>query len=406
MLTWIRKLLAPSPATHRRAAPAARLRPRLYVLEDRLTPAVHEWTGQGVDNLWGTAANWTNGSPATDGSGDVDLVFHTNLTNAARLVTQNDIPALVVDSITFDATALAGVATGGTTAAGYVINGNTITINTGAAGQDPFGIDLLNGVADPGYVTTFNAGLTLATAAATFRSQDADARLVFNGNVNTGGQALTIDNNPTLLTNAPTTAGVELNGVLGGAGSLTKVGGGSLLLAGANTYAGGTTVIGGVLALTNNTSLGSVAATTTLNDPAKITLRGGITVQQALLNLNSNALNAFGTDGGTTNTFTGPVTLMAGAGGVAFGAGIGAADVNSRLVINGVIGGATSTLSLNGSGVVEFTQANTYTGLTNLNGNNGFGALQIDQPASAPAARATRRSSTATAAAPPAVPCG
>src|SRR5947208_2897634 len=141
MLTWIRKLFVRSSNTHRRATPVAWPRPRLDILEDRLTPAVHEWTGQGVNNLWTNAANWTNGSPATDGSGDIDLVFHTNLTNAAQLVTQNDIPTLTVDSITFDAAAGTG-ATGGTSAAGYTINGNTVTINTGAAGQDPFGISV------------------------------------------------------------------------------------------------------------------------------------------------------------------------------------------------------------------------------------------------------------------------
>src|SRR4051794_5260391 len=103
-------------------------RPRLEHLEDRLTPAVHEWTGLGADNLWTNNANWIGGAPtlANDASGDIDLVFHTNLTNPAQLVTQNDIVGLIVDSITFDnLPGTGGVgATGGTSAAGYTINGN------------------------------------------------------------------------------------------------------------------------------------------------------------------------------------------------------------------------------------------------------------------------------------------
>lgn len=54
-------------------------------------------------------------------------------------------------------------------------------------------------------------------------------------------------------------------------------------------------------------------------------------------------------------------------------------------MIDGVNSGATSILSLNGAGGIEFTKNNTYTGLTNHHGNSGFGALQTQY------ARWTRR---------------
>ena len=63
------------------------------------------------------------------------------MSNPAQLVTQNDLVGLVVDSITFDANA--GVigpttfAAGGTSSSGYTINGNTITLDTRGAGQNP-----------------------------------------------------------------------------------------------------------------------------------------------------------------------------------------------------------------------------------------------------------------------------
>ena len=50
----------------------------IEILESRIAPAVHTWTGLSGDNLWSNANNWSGGSPAADASGDVDLVFPNN----------------------------------------------------------------------------------------------------------------------------------------------------------------------------------------------------------------------------------------------------------------------------------------------------------------------------------------
>lgn len=349
-------------------------------LETRIAPATHVWTGLGANNLWSNSQNWTNGAPNSDLSGDVDLVFSTNLVNVSQLATQNDINGLVVDSITFNANAgvigLTTFATGGTSKDGYTIDGLPIFINTASAGQDPFGIDVAAGGADPasGITHTFNVGLIVFGANATFHSQEAGTKLTFNGFVTLGGNTLTIDNA------GGTTAVMAVNGDLSN-GSLIKNSSGTLQLTGNNSYTN-VTVNSGNLFADSDGALGSSAGTATVNDPARIILHNGVTVSKGLLNLNSNALGGgIGADGNTTNTFRGPVVLMAGAGGVAMGAGTGTANAGTRLIIDGVISGATSTLSLNGAGVIEFTQNNTYTGLTNHNGNNGFGAIQIDAPA-------------------------
>ena len=338
-------------------------------LETRIAPAVHTWTGAGANNLWSNDDNWTGGSPASDGSGNIDLVFPTN---AARLVVQNDIAALAVDSITFNAA-------GGTSKTGYTINGNTILISTGASGQDPFGIDVTTGVADPtdGITQTFNTNIALSVLSdATFRTQQNLSRLTFNGDLNLGTRTLTIDASGINNINAQSfviTGDISF-------GNLTKTGGGTLELSGSNSYLNTTINNGNVLADTD-TALGGTAGTITINDPAHLDLRNGVTVVKTLLNLNSNQLGGgIGASGNTENTFRGNVVLMAGAAGVAMGAGVGIAEANTRLIIDGVISGATSTLSLNGPGVIEFTRDNSYTGLTTHNGNNGFGALQIDSP--------------------------
>jgi autotransporter-associated beta strand protein len=359
-------------------------RPQLEGLEARIAFAVHDWTGLGADNLWSNSQNWTNGAPDSDISGDVDLVFHTNLVNTTNLVTQNDITGLTVDSITFDTTAgIVGPTTyanGGTSNSGYTINGNAITIDASGAGQNPFGIDLVNNISTAAGVTeTFNTDVNLTASAATFRSQQNVGRLTINGDMNLGGQTLTIDNT-TFGGNNFNIQGVTLNGGISN-GFLTKNGSGTLDLGGDNSYTN-LTVNGGFTLAETNTALGSAGGAVTTNDPGQVQLRNGITAVKTTFILNSNATGGgLGADGGTTNTLKGNVILTAGNGGVALGAGFGAANASTRLVIDGIVSGATSTLFINGSGTVEFKKDNFYNGQTNLNGNQGPSTLQIDAPA-------------------------
>jgi len=344
--------------------------PALEILESRIVPAVHTWTGLGGTALWSNGGNWSGGSPGLDGSGDVDLVFPNNVT---VVVMQNDIAGLTVDSMTFTAPT-------GTSANGYTFNGNALTINTGAANQDPFGIDLNAGVADAanGITETFNLDLKLSTTNATFRSQDVKAVLAFHGDLDLGGRTLTFDDTTGGGNNA-TIQGLLVSGNISN-GNVAKTGSGTLVLSGQNTYAN-TTLGGGFLIATTDAALGAAAGVVTVNDPGQIQLRNGITVVKTTLNLNSNSTGGgIGADGGTSNTFRGGIVLMAGNGGVALGAGFGAANAGTHLILDGVISGATSTLFINGSGVVEFKQGNTYTGQTNLNGNQGPSSLQVDTP--------------------------
>ena len=67
LLNWFRN---PSKqkfhASLRRRGTATRhkiFRPRLELLEGRITPAVHTWVGAGTTPLWSDAANWSGGAP-------------------------------------------------------------------------------------------------------------------------------------------------------------------------------------------------------------------------------------------------------------------------------------------------------------------------------------------------------
>ena len=113
--------------------------------------------------------------------------------------------------------------------------------------------------------------------------------------------------------------------------ALTKTGGGTLSLTGANTYTGGTTLNGGILAVDSDSNLGTGA-----------------------LHFNGGALEALLAGAGITSSKT--VTFLAG-GGTFIG------DATTTSTLNGVISGAGS-LTKSGVGALALTAAETYTGGT------------------------------------------
>ena len=133
------------------------------------------------------------------------------------------------------------------------------------------------------------AGLSFGTlAAATFGGLQGTNNFTLS-NTASAAVALSVGNNG---------ANTVYNGILGGGGSLTKIGGGTLTLTGANTYGGATTISAGTLQLGNGGAGGSIASgTVTDNATLAFNLSGTATYATAV--------------GGTGNlTQLGPGTLV------------------------------------------------------------------------------------------------
>jgi len=134
---------------------------------------------------------------------------------------------------------------------------------------------------------------------------------------------------------------ITLGGVISGSGTLAKQGAGNLVLSGANTFDGLTTVAAGTLTVTSNTALGSTAAGTVVNSGATLALDSSVTLGEAIT-LNGTGVGGGGAlrNVGGSNQLDGLITLAS------------AARINSDsgfLTIAGGISGADHDLTFGGT---------------------------------------------------------
>ena len=161
-------------------------------------------------------------------------------------------------------------------------------------------------------------------------------------------------------------------GGTGGSGALTKTTGCTLVLSGANTYTGLTTVSGGMLEVTGNGTLGTTAAGTVVSSGATLLLNGRNDPTGEALVINGTDVYGDGaltkTTGGTlvlsgANTYTGLTTVSGGTlevtGNGTLGATAAGTTVSSgaTLLLNGLNNPTGEALVINGTGSVNLIVA-------------------------------------------------
>jgi len=176
----------------------------------------------------------------------------------------------------------------------------------------------------------------------TFGGSTANEGLTLTGAVDLGSATRTL----TVSSAAVTTT---VSGVMSGLAGLTKAGAGTLVLSGANSYDGDTTISAGTLRLGANDVLP--------NGAGKGNVSVGGTLDLAGRSDTINGLSGTGTIDNTTNASTSTLT-------------IGATDANGTFAgtIQNTGSGASLALVKTGSGTLELSGTNTYGGGTTING--------------------------------------
>ena len=235
MLTqWFRTWLPAASLASRRTArvrgtPVKRrcwlsaFRPTLEVLEARLAPAAHTWSGSAGD-LWSNPANWSIGGAPQAGEADIQLVFldngPENGVNHPSYLATNDLGAVEVLSIR--------------------IEGNhTYTIGS----TDPITV-----VGTPG-ISVLNSS----------------AAHILNTSLATPGNGMSIG--------VTLNSTVTLNGTLQGTGAFNKTDQGTLVLNAASpNFSGAVNVTDGRLRVTNAQALGNSTGETFVSNHLAATL--------------------------------------------------------------------------------------------------------------------------------------
>jgi fibronectin-binding autotransporter adhesin len=318
----------------------------------------------------------TNAIPFGTGKGNVSLASTSggNLDLNGYTIVVNGLSG--AGAITSSVAGAAGITAGAndqtSSYSGAISNGSG-TVSLGKTGT---GTLTLSGT------STYTGGTTISNGVL---SIGADANLGANSAANTlaiAGGTLQVTNSITLGSTRGIVVGpasgsgtgtievstgktVTYNGTIAnngsGTGGLTKTNTtGALVLGGANTYSGDTTINGGTLQLTN------VAAIPSGTGKGNLTLGAGSTLD---LNNLSPTINGLSGSGSVTNSQTGSVTLTAGGN-----------DATSSY--SGVIqdGNGTVALTKIGNGTLTLSGANTYSGNTTVS----TGTLEVNNVAALP----------------------
>ena len=286
----------------------------------------------------------TGGGTLALGEAILDTASGASITLSAA-TTGNNLTLAGPGSVTLPSANTFGAGT--TTLSGGVslTLGTTTAIGTGT-------LNLINGS-----LQTSATGGVLLTNAVTFNN----STVTFAGSnplLFSGAATLSGTNNTLTVTNSAQTV---FDGVISGAGILTKAGTGTLVLSAANTYTGLTFINAGIIQVQNSAALGSVNAAAVVASGASVQVLGtGLTVAKPII-LNGTGVNGTGALEnliGGSNTWSGAITLQT-------PSNIGADAGTTLTQTTGVISGP-GDLTKVGVGTLVLNATNTYAGATNI----------------------------------------
>jgi fibronectin-binding autotransporter adhesin len=347
------------------------------------SPTNGNWITTGGANNWSTGASNFPGSTSATGNLDVATFGSSSTTSITINSTTLDVGSLLFDGA----------------ASAYTIGTNSNTLLLSSSGTIALG-STGTSFSNANTVETIAAPLLLEPASATTagvytftnNSTTSSNVLAFTGGITAGTTSssvgLTLGG---VNTGTNTISGIIGNGGATGLVNLTKTGGGTWILSGANTYSGGTTVNGGTLLV--DLSTGSLASSSALTlGGGNFTVRGASsgTSAQTLGNLTLTSATGSGitlngnTGSGTTLTLgstwtrnlnstlnitlTGNSPVLASAPTVMNGIVIGSTSASPRAFATVTDSGGTGFATVNGSNdVVRYTGAST---LSNTNASN------------------------------------
>jgi fibronectin-binding autotransporter adhesin len=298
------------------------------------------WRGIQITAASGLALNITGGQTLNLGSLGIDMsTSGIDLTMSTKIV--------------LSANQTWNINAGRTATFTGVVSGNRNLTKTGT------GTLVLSGANTYKGTTTINAGTVSINSASSLGTSNTAVFLNQSATLRATGTFATSRGITLGGTGGPSSGGtlevtlannVTRTGIISGNGSLTKTGTGILTLNAANTYTGGTYVLGGTLATNNSSSLGPQPTLGSSN--YAVHLAGGTTLLAGFNNVSARQIElGYNSAGSATINVTQANTLQT----------------------NGLVYG-NGGLIKTGLGTEILTNANTYTGGTAING----GTLQVN----------------------------
>lgn len=311
-------------------------------------PANIVWVGNSLTNDWDVLnhTNWLNGAVLDSFvQGDAVLFNATGAAHPSVNITAPVSPALITVDATTGYTFSGSGAIGGIGGLTKTNTGTLVILTTNSytgptiIGQGTLeAAQLANGGANSAIGAANNSTNNLVFGGGTLKYSGATASTDRGAILNDGGGVLSVTNSAAVLTH---------NGIFVGVGTLTKAGSGTLVLANANSHAGGTVVSNGVLQINNASSLGAGGFT---NIGATLKIGAAMTV--------SNVVDFEGNCAVDLNNSSGDIALN--------GAWTGSGAVT---VLNQPNAARTFTVGGNGYGGGTFTG---FSGTLNMGTNSAF----------------------------------